>query len=201
MGLVGGAEHHPGGQEPAAGGELAGPVAAQVEMGGDPAGADLVGRPRPAMPEAATTYLSGKRSSTALTRRALSSGTSKASQTIWLSARRASRLPSVTRAVWMVTVTSGAAAARMSRRASVLGWPSWVAKYCCRWRLDSSTRSKSMRWSQPTPARARQRARLEPSPPSPHTATEAAEKRLAAPVRAGPPGPAGDPSGRGMRAN
>lgn len=34
------------------------------------------------MPEAATTYLSGKRSSTALTRRALSSGVSKASQTI-----------------------------------------------------------------------------------------------------------------------
>ena len=33
--------------------------------------------PRPAMPEAATTYLSGKRSSTALTRRALSSGTSE----------------------------------------------------------------------------------------------------------------------------
>lgn len=81
--------------------------------------------PRPAMPEAATTYLSGKRSSTALTRRALSSGVSKASQTI-----RAVRQEGV-----QVVLSHpggvdghgdvGAAAARMSRRASVLGRPSW----------------------------------------------------------------------------
>ena len=44
MGLVGGAEHHPGGQEPTTRGELAGPVAAEVETGGDAAGADLIGR-------------------------------------------------------------------------------------------------------------------------------------------------------------
>ena len=44
QGLVGGAEHHPGGQEPTTRGELAGPVAAEVETGGDAAGADLIGR-------------------------------------------------------------------------------------------------------------------------------------------------------------
>ena len=59
MGLVGGAEHHPGGQEPTTRGELAGPVAAEVETGVMRRVRISLAGPRPAMPEAATTYLSG----------------------------------------------------------------------------------------------------------------------------------------------
>lgn len=59
-------------------------------------------------------------------------------------------------------------------RAVTLGMPTWLNLYCWRLRLLSSTLSKSIRVSSPTPMRARAMATLEPKPPAPAMMTWAA---------------------------
>ena len=62
----------------------------------------------------------------------------------------------------------------ISRRASVFGMPRCGIVYICRLRLVTSTMSKSTSSKCPTPDLARLTAMLEPRPPSPAMATEAA---------------------------